>query len=52
MYASLKIVNLPAGSKWPDWGQMSTGLAGPGLAIQLINGPGWARPKIQWTGPG
>jgi len=35
MCARLKIVNPPAGSK-----QISTGLARPGLAIQLINESG------------
>jgi len=29
--------------------QMLTGLARPHLAIQLINGPGQARPKIEQT---
>jgi len=36
----------------PGLAPTSTGLVGPGVAIQLINGPVRVGPKIQLTGPG
>jgi len=45
-------VSGPAGPRrqWVGWPQASMGLARQGLAIQLINTSGRARPKIQRSG--
>ena len=47
MCASLKIVNLPAGSKRARLGWAGLDQAGPGLAKQMMNGPGQ-----KFNGPG